>query len=62
MTRAFDDYRDTPLWSAVEKMIQELSASSEIRVDTAPDYVVGFLCRELAAKRLLATGALKRPS
>ncbi len=60
MTRPFDEYRGTPLWKALAATIQELTATHEISVDTAPEYVVGYLCRELAAKRVVAPAALER--
>jgi hypothetical protein len=50
----FAKYRDTPLWDAVEASIAELTSTREITVNTAPDYVIGYLCRELVAKRLVA--------
>ncbi len=62
MTRPFDEYRNTPLWKAIAATIDELTATREIRVDTAPDYVVGYLCRELAAKRVVTPTALDRPA
>ena len=61
MTRPFDEYRNTPLWKAVEASVKELAATQEIRIDTAPDYVVGYLCRELAAKRVVASEAVQQP-
>ena len=54
-SRPFDEYRDTPLWSAVEATISELAASREVSVNTAPDYVIGYLCGELVAKRLIVS-------
>ncbi len=62
MTREFDEYRGTPLWKAVEATLRELVATREVRIDTAPEYVVGYVCRELAAKRVVATSAVERPS
>lgn len=62
LSSPFDEYRDTPLWRAVEETIAELVATREVRVDTAPEYVIGYLCRELAAKRLVAAAALERPA
>ena len=59
--RPFDEYRDTPLWRAVEETIAELAATHELRVETAPEYVVGYLCRELASKHIVAAAALQRP-
>jgi hypothetical protein len=51
----FAQFRDTPLWDAVEASIAELTSTREIAVNTAPDYVIGYLCRELVAKRLVVT-------
>lgn len=58
MSRPYSEYRGTPLWSAIEKLVVELQATGEISVATAPDYVVGFLCRELAARHLVTDQAL----
>jgi hypothetical protein len=60
--RPFDECRDTPLWAAVESTLKELVASSEITVNTAPDYVTGYLCRELQAKKVVVAASLQRRS
>ncbi len=57
---AYDEYRNTPLWRAVTEVVVELEATGEIEVRTAPEYVVGFLCRELTAKWVIAGSALAR--
>jgi hypothetical protein len=57
-TRPFGEYRDTPLWRALASALTELEASREVAIATAPEYVIGYLCRELAAKRVVAEGAL----
>jgi hypothetical protein len=62
MTRPFDEYRDTPLWNAIENTIAELVATRELQVDTAREYVIGYLCRELEAKRVITDAALQRSS
>lgn len=51
--RPFAEYRDTPLWSAIEGILAELVASREVSMNTAPEYVIGYLCRELVAKKLI---------
>ena len=53
-SRPFAEHRDTRLWSAIEESIDELIATHEISVNTARDYVVGYLCRELVAKKVIA--------
>ena len=60
MQHPIEEYRDTPLWRALASTLAELEASREIRLETAPDYVIGYLCRELAAKWVVASSALAR--
>ena len=58
--RAFEQYRNTPLWAAVGSALAELEATREVTVQTAPDYVIGYICQELAAKWVVASAALTR--
>jgi hypothetical protein len=51
------EYRDTPLWAALDSAIGELVASRELSLNTAPEYVIEFLCRELTAKKLVHQSA-----
>ena len=53
MIRPRSEYRDTPLWAALEGAITELSSSQEIVVNTAAEYVVDYLCQELVAKKVV---------
>jgi len=57
MTKAFDEYKDTPLWRVVAAAVAELEATREITVATASDYVVGYLCQQLVAGRVAAEAA-----
>jgi hypothetical protein len=59
-TRPFSEYRDTPLWRALADALTELESTREVTVATAPEYVIGYLCRELAAKKVVMTTALTR--
>lgn len=58
MARPYSEYRNTPLWSALEKVVADLQASGEISISTAPEYVIGFMCRELAARQIVTDRAL----
>jgi hypothetical protein len=51
------EYRNTPLWAALDSAIAELAASREIVVNTAPEYVIEYLCRELVAKKLVVASS-----
>ncbi len=58
-SRGFDEYRDTPLWAAIETTVAELVASREVSVNTAPEYVIGYLCQELVAKKVVAPAGIQ---
>jgi hypothetical protein len=59
-TRPFDEYRDTPLWKALSRALTELETTGEVKVSTAPEYVIGYLCRELTAKKIVTMTAVGR--
>jgi hypothetical protein len=52
------EYVDTPLWHALEHTLTELQATGEVRVETAVEYVIAYLCQELAAKGVIDSSAL----
>ena len=58
MPHPYTAYQDTHLWRAVASMVAELEANGEVRVETAPEYVIGYLCRELAVKGVVTREAL----
>lgn len=57
---SYTEYRDTPLWRAIASALAELEANREMRIETAPDYVIDFMCRELTAKGVVEAAALTR--
>jgi hypothetical protein len=60
--RLYDQYRDTPLWRAVSDIVSELQATGELKIETAPEYVIGYMCQELAQKWIVASESLRRIS
>jgi hypothetical protein len=58
MSRARSEFQHTPLWAAVASTLAELEASGQVRVETATDYVIDYLCRELAAKQVVTEAAV----
>lgn len=59
VTRPFDEYSESALWTAVQETLQELIATREIAINTAPAYVVGYVCRQLHAKGLVSSRGLE---
>ena len=58
MSRSRSEFQHTPLWAAVASALAELKATGEVRVDTELDYVIDYLCRELAAKNVVTSAAI----
>lgn len=58
--RPLDDYRHTPLWRAIAKAVADLEASREVTLGTAPEYVIGYLCQELVARRIVSDDAMAK--
>lgn len=56
------EHRHTPLWAALQSALADLVASHEISVNTAPEYVIEYLCRELVAKKLVVAPSDSRGS
>jgi hypothetical protein len=61
MKQPLPDHWDSALWIAVGAILVELRATREIIVNTAPDYVISYICRELVAKKLVTEGAARSP-
>jgi hypothetical protein len=56
-SRPFDEYRNTRLWSVLEAALAELSTTREVTVNTGADYVIGYLCQELVARKVAVRDA-----
>jgi hypothetical protein len=56
--RPLAEFQHTPLWRAIGKALTDLETSGEVAVATAPEYVIGYLCQELAAKGIVTDEAI----
>jgi hypothetical protein len=46
----YKEYPDTDLWKKVDHVLTELEQNQDIEITTAREYVIGYLCQELAAE------------
>jgi hypothetical protein len=53
------EFRDSILWTAVGGILTELNSTGEIVINTSPNYVIAYVCQELAAKKLVTVEALR---
>jgi hypothetical protein len=58
MPRSYDEYKYTPLWRALASAVKELEVSKELKIETAPEYIIGYIYQELVAKSVVELDAL----
>ena len=58
MQHRYSEYQDTPLWRTIAAAVAELQASRDIALATAPEYVIGYLCQQLALRKVVSSDAL----
>lgn len=46
-------YQNTEEWAIIERLLNDLMANQDIELKTAPEYVIGYIVRELRNKDLL---------
>ena len=49
MTHPYSQFEGSDLWRVLERALTDLCANQDLTVTTAPEYVIGFLCRALAS-------------
>jgi len=52
-------FENTPLWESIAAAIAELRENRDIELSTAPDYVIGYLCKRLAEEQVVLGASLK---
>jgi len=45
-------YQNTEEWAIIERLLKDLMANQDIELKTAPEYVIGYIVRELRNKDL----------
>jgi len=57
----YEAFRNTEAWISVEDIVQQLVENTDLELTTAPEYVVGAICKRLADDGLL-TAKAKMPA
>jgi hypothetical protein len=47
VSHPYEEYEGTRLWAAIADEIEALEKNHDLTLSTAPEYVVGSLCRRL---------------
>ena len=48
----YSHYQNTEEWAIIERLLNELMTNQDIELKTAPEYVIGYIVRELRNKDL----------
>lgn len=47
MTHPYQKYEGTALWDVIQREIEALIENRDLQLQTAPEYVIGSLCKAL---------------
>jgi G:T/U-mismatch repair DNA glycosylase len=53
MSHPYPEFENTALWKAIDTAVSELEQNQDIKLTTAKDYVVGYLCQQLTRQKLI---------
>ena len=56
----YTEYEGTPLWRAAKKALGDLEENEDLRITEWHQYVVGYLCKQLARKGVVTARAIRR--
>ena len=53
------EFENTPAWATLERAIVELEENQDLKLTELHEYVVGYICKQLADKKLLTQSAIE---
>ena len=56
MSHHYTELEEAVLWKAVDAALAELELNRDVQLSTAREYVVGYLCEQLARQRITIDG------
>jgi hypothetical protein len=60
MKKPYIEFEHTPLGHAIADAILDLEKNRDLALTTANDYVIGYMCKQLAAQGLVIETALEK--
>jgi len=60
MSHPYTEFEHTALWKAVDAALAELEQNRDVKLSTAREYVVGYLCQRLAGQKLVTDDSVLR--
>ena len=56
------EYENTRLWRATKKALTDLEENHDLTISELHQYVVGYVCKQLATKGLVTREAVRKPA
>ena len=53
LNHPYTEFERSRLWLVMEKAVSELEENNDIRLTTAPEYVIGYFCKQLSEADLI---------
>ena len=47
------EYENTPIWIVIDKAIYELEENQDVKLSTAREYVIGYICKQIKSSKEL---------
>ena len=60
MSHPYTEFEGTALWKAIDAALAELEQNRDVKLSTAREYVVGYLCQQLASRKLVSDDSVLR--
>ena len=60
MPHPYAHFEGTAIWEAITAAIADLEENQDIELTTVREYVIGYLCKQLAERQLLTSEALRK--
>ena len=60
MSHPYTEFEGTALWKAVDAALTELEQNRDVKLSTAREYVVGYLCQQIARQKLVTDESVLR--
>jgi hypothetical protein len=55
----YTEYENTRLWHATKKALADLEQNQDLAISERHQYVIGYICKQLATKRLVTRDAIR---
>ncbi len=60
MSHPYKKYEETKLWKIIDSVLNDLESNQDLKLTTAREYVIGYLCKKLDLEELITEKAISR--